>query len=57
MNIAGLDKAEVLAADCAGNAEGENPDHLWGAFYLIEMAKAILDSAIGALHNEERNHG
>ncbi len=48
--------ARDLAGDCASAAEGENPDHLWGAFYLIEMAKAVLDSAISALHDEERSH-
>lgn len=49
-----MTSARDIAAEVAGNAEGENPNHYWGAFYLIEMAKAVLDSAISAMHEERR---
>ena len=48
--------ARDLAAECASNMTGDHPDHMWGAYYLIEMSKAALDSAISALSAEERNH-
>lgn len=46
--------ARDLAAEFASVSVGENPDHAWGSFYLIELAKAILDSAIVAANKE--NH-
>lgn len=45
--------ARDLAAACAAETEGDTPDHLWGAYYLIELAKAALDSSIATLSNEE----
>ena len=31
-------------------------DRVWGAFYLIKMAKAALDAATGVVFDEDRDH-
>lgn len=38
-------------------AQAEHDDRIWGAFYLIKMAMAVVDAAVGAVMDEERNHG
>ncbi len=47
--------ARDMASDCAQAYSGDQPDHFWAAFYLIEMAKAVLDASIKTLI-QEINH-
>lgn len=47
------DFAEHLAQELS---EGGHNDRVWAAYYLINMAKAVLDSAIGTVFDEDRNH-
>lgn len=49
-----LASAQDITAEVAQDERG---DRIWGAFYLIKMAKAVVDAAVGAVQDEERNHG
>lgn len=37
-------------------SEGGHNDRVWAAYYLMNMAKAVLDAATRAVYEEERNH-
>lgn len=50
--------AKETASVVAGSAIDDDPaGALWAAFYLIEMAAAVVDSALNAALEEEKRHG
>ncbi len=49
-----LASALDIASDVAQDEQG---DRMWGAYYLIKMAKEVVDAAVSAVQDEERNHG
>lgn len=49
-----LVSARDLCAESAERTTGENPDHAWGSYYLLELACAVLQGAITAVHADEK---
>lgn len=49
-----LASASDITDDLGSSSSGENPDRIWGAHYLVKMAKAVVDAAISAIEDEER---
>lgn len=49
-----LVSARDLCAEAAERTTGENPDHAWGSYYLLELACAVLQGAISAVHADEK---
>jgi len=49
-----LAAAKTAVYEAAGDTQNEN---FFGAAYLVEMSKAIVDAAILSINKEKRNHG
>ena len=51
-----LASARDLCAVMAENSTGENPDHAWGSYHLLELAYAVLQGAIIAAVKQDDRH-